>query len=514
VPRSELYSLFMEAPAFVAVLRGPDHVYDLVNPLYQRLFPHRELLGKPIREALPELEGQGIFEILDAVYSDGVPYVGREVQAILDRSGTGVLEPGFFNLVYQPMRTPSQTDGRIDSVMVFGFEVTEQVMARRQANALAEELRNANREKDEFIAVVAHELRTPMTSILGWVRLLQMGDLDRETHHEALEALERSTKAQARIIEDLLDESRIASGKLRLELRQCNLASIVTAAVEMIRPAAEAKGILLDSDVAAEPLEMVGDPNRLQQVIANVLSNAIKFSPEGARVEIHASHAGSTAEITVRDHGRGIPADLLPHVFERFRQGGAPGQQGGLGLGLAIARHLIELQGGSIAAASEGEGKGAVFTLQLPLSSDAEARSFVDREHTLRDAALPSLTGVHVLIVEDDVDNRNVIAAVMERCGATVEATTTAAEALLRIARRPPDVIVADIVLPDVDGCAFLERLRSADSPASRTPALALTVFGRPHEQERIRAAGYEMLRQKPVEPADLANDVARLIGR
>ncbi len=509
MPHSALYSLFMQAPAFICVLRGPDHVFDLVNPLYERLFPGRALLGRPIREALPELAGQGFFELLDGVFTTGEPFAGKEMPAMLDRTGSSTLEQAFFNFVYQPMLV----DGRIDGVMVFGFEVTDQVMAQRQANVLADDLREANREKDEFIAVVAHELRTPMTSILGWVRLLQLGDLDEATHASALEALERSTKAQAKIIEDLLDESRIASGKLRLDLRQVDLALIVEAAVEMIRPAAEAKGILLVTDITDEPLETIGDPNRLQQVVANVLSNAIKFSAEEGHVDIRVSRAGSDAEVEVRDRGRGIAPDLLPHVFERFRQGAIGGQQGGLGLGLAIARHLIELQGGTIAAASEGEGKGAVFTLRLPLRSDVASQTFIEREHAARESALPSLAGVHVLIVEDDIDNRRVIAAVMERCGATLECTSSATDALQRIERRNPDVIISDVVLPDIDGCAFIKRVRANDdSTRSRTPALALTVFGRAHDRERILAAGFDVLRQKPIEPADLANEVARLV--
>jgi len=491
VPRSALYSLFMQAPALICVLRGPEHVFDLVNPLYQRLFPTRELLGKPIREALPELEGQGFFELLDRVFASGETFTGKESPARLDRTGTGTLEEGYFDFVYQPMTV----DGRIDGVTVFGLEVTDQVLARRQA--------------DEFIAVVAHELRTPMTSILGWVRLLRLGDLDADTYASALEALERSTKAQARIIEDLLDESRIASGKLRLELRPLNLGPIVQSAVEMMRSAAEARNTMLVAQVPEEPLEMVGDPNRLEQVIANVLANAVKFSPEESRVEIRVSHAGPWAEIEVRDYGRGIPADLLPYVFDRGRQGGTTERQGGLGLGLAIARHLIELQGGTIEAASEGDGKGATFTMRLPLHADAAAASFMDRERGERAASLPSLKGVHVLIVEDDIDNRKVIAAVMERCEATVECTTTAAEGLRRIERRNPDVIIADIVLPDIDGCAFMERVRAAGRD---TPALALTVFSRPREQERILASGFNALRQKPIEPADLANEIARLM--
>ncbi|MGZ8708851.1 MAG: ATP-binding protein, partial [Thermoanaerobaculia bacterium] len=362
MPRSALYSLFMQAPALICVLRGSDLVFDLVNPLYQRLFPKRELLGRPIREALPELKGQGgLFELLDRVHTTGEPFTGKEVPVSLDRDDTGVLQEGFFNFTYQRMLLDDAQDG----VIVFGFEVTDQVLARREANLLAEDLRKTNREKDEFIAVVAHELRTPMTSILGWVRLLRLGDLDEATKESALEALERSTKAQAKIIEDLLDESRIASGKLRLELRPLSLAPIVQSAVQMMQSAAEGRRTMLVTRIADEPLEMFGDPNRLQQVIANVLANAIKFSPEESHVEIRLSRDGARAVIEVQDHGRGIAQDLLPHVFDRFRQGGTTERQAGLGLGLAIARHLIELQGGTITATSEGEGKGAVFTLRL-----------------------------------------------------------------------------------------------------------------------------------------------------
>ncbi|HEV3486295.1 MAG TPA: ATP-binding protein [Vicinamibacterales bacterium] len=277
----------------------------------------------------------------------------------------------------------------------------------------------------------------------------------------------------------------------------------------MMRPTADARRTTLVADITEEPLETVGDPNRLQQVIANVLANAIKFSPENRRVEIRLSRDGSSAAIEVRDHGRGIAPELLPHIFDRFRQGTMAERHGGLGLGLAIARHLIELQGGTIAADSEGEGKGATFTLRLPLQTGTASGSFSSREHAERAVSLPSLNGVHALIVEDDTDNRNVIAAVMERCGATTECATTAAEALRRIERRKPDVIIADIILPDIDGCALIERIRGN---AQSTPALALTVFGRPAEQERILAAGFNALRQKPIEPADLANAVARLV--
>src|SRR5712691_1885269 len=255
--RSNLYTLFMQAPAIICVLRGPDHVFDLVNPLYRQLFGDRELLGKPVREAIPELEGQGFFELLDQVFRTGEPYTGRESRAVLKSGDGGAEQESFFNFTYQPMVDERK---QIEGVMVFAFEVTEQVRARREMEQLAESLRQANREKDEFIAVISHELRTPLTSILGWARMLRLGGLDEQTHVEALDAIERSTKAQVKLIEDLLDEARIASGKLRLEMRPINLLSVVQPAVAGLIPATETKGILIDADLGSDPCPVLGDP--------------------------------------------------------------------------------------------------------------------------------------------------------------------------------------------------------------------------------------------------------------
>ena len=510
IPRSVLYSLFMQAPAPVCVLRGSDHVFDLVNPMYQRLVGGRDVLGKPAREALPELEGQGYFELLDQVFATGEPFLGKEARVMLDRSGDGTIDDGFFNFVYQPMHNGGT---QVEGIMVFGFEVTDQVLARRQASQLTEELRAANREKDEFVAVISHELRTPMTSILGWTRLLRLGELDAATYNDALESIERSTKAQAKLIEDLLDESRITSGKLRLEMRPVDLTVLLEEAVAMVMPSAEARRIDLVSEISTERFEATADPLRLQQVISNVLSNAIKFTPEDGRVRVRLERSGTVAVLEVVDNGRGIAPDLLPRIFDRFHQGEMQSErQSGLGLGLSIARHLIEIHGGSIEAASDGQGKGATFTIRLPLNVAAvSANRFVGRDQPGRTRALPRLDGVRVLIVEDELDNRNMIAAVMERCGAEVDCSTTAADAFLRIKRGKPDVLICDIALPDLDGCKFLSQLRESGSD---TPALALTVFGRPDEQARIISCGFSVFRQKPVEPADLANDVARLAGR
>lgn len=376
----------------------------------------------------------------------------------------------------------------------------------------AEEMRAADRAKDEFIAIISHELRTPMTSILGWTRMLALGGLDEQTHREALDALERSTRAQARLIEDLLDESRISAGKLRLDFRAADLAGILDEAVRMARPAAATREITLTFDAPGDAYRTFGDPSRLQQVIGNVLGNAIKFTPERGRIEVRLLREENWAVIEVSDSGRGIEPALLPFVFDRFRQGtDSMERQGGLGLGLAITRHLVEMHGGTVSAASEGPGKGATFTIRLPIHEAAETEEpFVGREPGAR-MALPALGGLRVLIVEDEIDNGHVLAAALKRCGAAVECSTTAEEGSRLIESWSPDVLICDIALPDRDGCAFLEELRLQ---GRALPSLALTVLGRPQEQARILAAGFDVFRQKPIDPVDLAHDVARLARR
>jgi signal transduction histidine kinase/CheY-like chemotaxis protein len=385
----------------------------------------------------------------------------------------------------------------------------------RETTSQLTSLRDADHAKDEFIAIISHELRTPMTSILGWARMLSLGGLDETTRLEALEAIERSTLAQARLIEDLLDESRIASGRLRLDPRAVDLRAIVASAVSMVRPAAEAKSITLVLDSGEVPREVFADPARLQQAVGNLLGNAIKFTPEGGRVSVNVGVDDDAATIEVTDTGRGISPELLPQVFERFRQGEgqAVERQSGLGLGLSITRHLVELHGGSVVAASEGEQRGSTFTIRLPLhESAAGSRAVVGRDAAARLRALPRLEDVRVLIVEDEIDNRKVLAAALRHCGATVQCASTAAEAFELVPAWRPDAIVCDIALPDLDGCTFLTELRSREGAAvEATPALALTVLGRPGEQARITAAGFEVFRQKPIDPVDLAHEIARL---
>jgi PAS domain S-box-containing protein len=600
-----------------------------VNPGYQELFKGRKLLGLPLLEALPEIEGQGFSELLDKVYASGESHVGRDARVMLDQKET------FINFIYQPMHA---SDGQVEGVIVFGFEVTAQVNALRNGrerlreseemfrllvetvedyaiymldpdgrvaswnagarhikgyeadevigrhfsilypeedvtngkpdqllaaaresgrveeeglrvrkdgtkfwahvviSAIQDESGNlrgfakvtrdvterrkaeeterallvaeeVNRAKDEFLAVISHELRTPLTSILGWARMLRIGELDESTTDEALAALERSATAQVHLIEDLLDDTRMTSGKLRLNKRPLEVRSIVESALADLAPSAEVKGIQVTSDIHCESCPMLADPIRLQQVVWNIVSNAIKFTPENGRVFVRLTRKdAATAEIEVSDTGRGIEGQLLPQLFQRYRQGdAATNRKSGVGLGLAISKYLVEQHGGTIRAASEGPGKGATFTIALPITIET-VDPFQQRDLN-RTELLADLAGIRVLIVEDQADNRDVLATVIESCGAEARCASTGSDALQILDKWSPDVIVCDIALPDIDGCALLPQMRArVDSPA-----LALTVFGSSEEEARVRACGFDVFRQKPIEPADLAHEIERL---
>lgn len=427
---------------------------------------------------------------------------------------------GFEERFWKPVNTPVLRDGEVVYIIHAVEDVTDVVSveqlrgANEKFRGELQSMREADRERDEFLAIVSHELRTPMTSILGWTRMLALGGLDEETRREALDAVERSTLAQAKLIEDLLDESRIAAGKLRLTLRALDLKTLLESAVSSARPAIDAKDIrvLITHDGQAYPL--FGDASRLQQALGNLISNAIKFTPEKGEIELRLRKEDTSGVLEISDSGRGIEPSLLPHIFERFRQGDSQGtdRKSGLGLGLSITRHIIELHDGTVTASSAGEGRGAKFTVRLPLHEvSADLDELKARDHAARANELPSLKGVLVMIVEDEVDNRKVLATALQQCDAEVKCAGTAAEAFLLAETWCPDVLICDIALPDLDGCEFLGELRSRDKRFSKVPALALTVLGRVSEEARILAAGFEVFRQKPIDPVNLAHEVRRL---
>ncbi|MDQ3802155.1 MAG: PAS domain S-box protein, partial [Acidobacteriota bacterium] len=338
--RARLNYLFDKAPAFVATLSGPEHVFEVTNPAYLQLIGHRNVIGKPAREALPEVNGQGFFELLDNVYRTGVPFIGRELPVRIQREPDGPPEERFVDFVYQPI---FDADGSVSGIFAHGVDITDQVQARKDAE-------QANRAKDEFLATLSHELRTPLNAILGWSKMMSDSRLDENAQQRALETIQRNARVQAQLIDDILDVSRIISGKLKLEVRPIELSAVVESAVESVLPAAQAKEIRLQRVLDSGSSMISGDPNRLQQVIWNLLANAVKFTPKGGRVQIRLERINSHVEVIVTDTGIGIAPKVLPFIFDRFRQADSATtrQHGGLGLGLAIVRHLVEMHGGSV----------------------------------------------------------------------------------------------------------------------------------------------------------------------
>lgn len=388
--------------------------------------------------------------------------------------------------------------------------------SERQARTEAE---RAGRIKDEFLATLSHELRTPLNSILGWTQLLRRKEQSFGELVQGLEAIERSGRMQAQLIEDLLDMSRIVSGKLRLELRPVEPVGVVAEAVETARPAAQAKGIALETAFDPREKNIHADSQRLQQVLGNLLTNAIKFTPRGGRIEVRVAHVGPAVEISVCDTGQGIAPEFLPHVFDRFRQADSSTTRthGGLGLGLAIAKHLVVLQGGAIYASSAGSGQGATFTIALPATPiRTESAPHLP---VLLSAPVgrepPLLTDVRILVVDDDSDACTIVRRLFEEREATVLTASSVLEAFELFQRERPDVLVSDIGMPGQDGYELIRLVRGLGARrGGATPAVALTAFARAEDRVRTLRAGYQMHVAKPVEPLELIMVVANLIAR
>ncbi|HKQ64343.1 MAG TPA: ATP-binding protein [Methylomirabilota bacterium] len=482
----------------------------------------------------PTFRGERIIRLddvrLDPRYGQNAPHHGMPkghlpvtsylAVPVVSRTGTvigglflGHEKPAMFGERLEPLMAglAAQLAIAIDNARL----LDEEQRARTAAEA-------ASRAKDEFLAVLSHELRTPLNAVYGWAHLLRSGGLEGDAAARALDVIMRNANAQVQLIDDMLDVSRIVTGKMRLDVRSVDLKAVVEAAIDVVRPAADAKDLRLQTILDSQALGITGDPGRLQQVVWNLLINAVKFTPRGGRIQVHLQRTDSHAEISVSDTGQGIAADVLPHVFERFQQGDSSStrQHTGLGLGLALVRHLVELHGGSVEASSPGLGLGATFTVRLPIAIaravERDAKPARERAHPTVGAAPPAtaLRGVRVLVVDDDRDGLELVAAMLMTSGADVRACSSVVEGLKAMQTWEPDVLISDIEMPGEDGYSFIRRVRGLEGPLARTPAVALTAYGRGEDRLRTLAAGYSMHVPKPVDPVELAVIVANLAGR
>ncbi|WP_437738597.1 hybrid sensor histidine kinase/response regulator [Sorangium sp. So ce1335] len=419
-------------------------------------------------------------------------------------------------------------DGEVESFIGITEDVTAERLADEERQKLLESERAArdeaervSRVKDDFVATLSHELRSPINAILGWARILRSRADDPQALARGLEVIERNARLQSDMVSELLDMSRIVSGKMRLDVLSFDLPVVIQSAIESIKLAAEAKGITVASSVDPEAAALRGDPARIQQVVWNLLSNAVKFTPSGGRIDIALRRAGAFAEVTVADTGAGIAPQFLPHLFERFRQADASStrQYGGLGIGLSIVKHLVEMHGGAVEAASAGVGQGAAFTVRLPLagvsldaSGDSE-RPGAARADTLSDYPGAELTGVRVLVVDDQPDAREVAQRVLEECGASVTTAGSAAEAMAALGRERPDVLVSDLGMPGEDGFQLMRRVRALGAErGGSTLAVALSALARTEDRARALGAGYQAHVAKPLDPAELVGVIAALV--
>ena len=491
----------------------------------ERLFGWKaeEVIGKHVNEwRFVFADDEDAVALVTNRQREGVEVQGVQRNRNYTRDGS-VLFCEWYNSVLHDDR------GKLISVLSLVLDVTARqsaeeeraasLLRERDARKHAEE---ADRLKDEFLATLSHELRTPLTSILGWASMIRNGEVEGSNVTRAIETIERNARSQARLIDDLLDVSRIITGNLRLDLHPLNLAPIVEAALDALRPTADVKGIKLQTRFVPGQCLVKGDPNRLRQVIWNLLSNAIKFTQRDGSVNIDLTCVESTARLTVSDTGDGISAEFLPYVFDRFRQaeGSISRKQGGLGLGLAVARHLVELHGGTITAESEGLGKGSVFSVDLPLAQErrdparAEERKREVERRRSRSGTV-RLDDVHVLLIEDDDDTRKLLGTMLKRYGARVTATKSAAEALEVFEGDLPDVMVSDIGMPDQDGYELIRRVRALPlEKGGGTPAIALTGYASRKDRERALSSGYQRHMAKPIEQADMIAAIAALVGR
>ena len=483
-----LVTLFEQAPGIIAVLRGPQHVFEIANKSYIQLIGRGNLVGKTAREALPEVEGQGFFELLDQVYGSGKPFVGHALPLKVAREPGAPLELRYIDFIYQPIRDPS---GAVVGIFVEGSDVTP----RKQ---IEDELRAANRQKDQFLAMLAHELRNPLAPITTAAHLLKLGHLDAKGVRNASEIISRQAEHMTDLVNDLLDVSRVTRGLVTLEKEELDVNAVVAGAVEQVRPLIESKRHALTMQLSGEPVHVLGDRTRLVQVLSNILNNAAKYTPPGGQIALRVAAHGERVTVTVTDNGIGIEPDVLPYIFELFTQAErTPDRsQGGLGIGLALVKSLVALHGGTVDARA-APGQGSEFEICLP-RLDALPAASGGQEAEQEDASQQPL---RVLVVDDNQDAAQMLATVLEVQGHAVAVEYDGHGALQRARCELPEVMLLDIGLPDTDGYALARQLRAI--PELRGAVLvALTGYGQQEDRRQAEEAGFD---HHLVKPADLA---------
>ncbi len=483
-----------------------------------------DVIGRSLLELYPEIVERGIKEYYQSALEGRVTILSHALHRFVVALPPTNLDLGFTHMPQSARIGPLSDAGALVGTVTIVEDVSDriasestlrkQIESQRLARAIAE---SALRAKDEFLSTLSHEIRTPLNAVLGWARILIGRDsIDRNLLERALHVIERNASSQARIIDDMLDMARIATGKLRLDMRPVDVVKVVLAAVDVVMPPAHAKRITLRTYLDPRTPSILGDQDRLQQVIWNLLSNALKFTDSGGSIDVRVAMNGKFVRIVVSDTGHGISQDFLPHVFERFRQADASSSRrhGGLGVGLSLVHDLIELHGGSVRAHSEGEGKGATFTIDLPTAPSQEIDDRVEGEGR-QDESMASLAGVRVLLIDDETDARDLSQAVLEHCGADVRAVSSSAEALSVLRETPPGlrphVIVSDLGMPTEDGYQLMRRIRALDAELGRIPAVAVTGYATSDDVARALHAGFQRHISKPMDPAAFVATVAEL---
>jgi signal transduction histidine kinase/CheY-like chemotaxis protein len=481
-----LVELFEQAPGFIAVLRGPGHVFELANKSYRQMLGERKLIGLTAREAVPEIEGQGFFELLDAVYRSGEPFVGRASPMRVQRAPNAPLEERFIDFIYQPIRDAT---GAVAGIFVEGSDVTARTKVEN-------ELRAANRQKDQFLAMLAHELRNPLAPITTAAQLLKQGRLDARGSRHASEIIARQAEHMTELVNDLLDVSRVTRGLVTLETEELDINGVVASAVEQVRPLIDTRRHTLALQLSGEPAHVAGDRTRLVQVVSNILNNAAKYTPQGGSIALRVAAHEALVEVSVRDNGVGIEPDVLPYIFDLFTQAErTPDRsQGGLGIGLALVKSLVALHGGRVEARSEAPGQGSEFIIRLPRLERPRgepARASDSGAGAEREAPLC------VLVVDDNIDAALMLATLLEMQGHSVCVEHDGRNALRRARLQRPQVLLLDIGLPDMDGYELARAMRRLPETANAV-LVALTGYGQGQDRADAQQAGFNHHLVKP----------------